>query len=55
MTPFVADVKRNYIFGGICPIASNLSIKVCLYSVFCLSSNLYERRRFMLMKIITPS
>ncbi|KAL8551596.1 hypothetical protein ACS0TY_000616 [Phlomoides rotata] len=27
MTPFVADVKRNYIFGGICPIASNLSIK----------------------------
>ncbi|KAH6782856.1 subunit of exocyst complex 8 [Perilla frutescens var. hirtella] len=27
MTPFVADVKRNYIFGGICPIAANLSIK----------------------------
>ncbi|XP_057798893.1 exocyst complex component SEC8 [Salvia miltiorrhiza] len=27
MTPFVADVKRNYIFGGICPIAANWSIK----------------------------
>ncbi|KAK6156340.1 hypothetical protein DH2020_010588 [Rehmannia glutinosa] len=27
MTPFVADVKRNYIFGGICSIAANLSIK----------------------------
>lgn len=37
MTPFVADVKRNYIFGGICPIAANLSIKVCLYSNFCWS------------------
>lgn len=39
MTPFVADVKRNYIFGGICGIAANLSIKVCrslrLYSNFC--------------------
>ncbi|CAA0814086.1 Exocyst complex component SEC8, partial [Striga hermonthica] len=27
MAPFVADVKRNYIFGGICGIAANLSIK----------------------------
>ncbi|KAK6136197.1 hypothetical protein DH2020_030088 [Rehmannia glutinosa] len=27
MMPFVADVKRNYIFGGICSIAANLSIK----------------------------
>ncbi|PIN11069.1 hypothetical protein CDL12_16349 [Handroanthus impetiginosus] len=27
MTPFVADVKRNYIFGGICTIAANLSLK----------------------------
>ncbi|XP_042031644.1 exocyst complex component SEC8-like isoform X2 [Salvia splendens] len=27
MAPFVADVKRNYIFGGICPIAANWSIK----------------------------
>ncbi|XP_012834771.1 PREDICTED: exocyst complex component SEC8 [Erythranthe guttata] len=27
MIPFVADVKRNYIFGGICGIAANLSIK----------------------------
>ncbi|KAI3458935.1 hypothetical protein Pfo_015598 [Paulownia fortunei] len=27
MTPFVADGKRNYIFGGICGIAANLSIK----------------------------
>lgn len=27
MAPFVAGVKRNYIFGGICSIASNASIK----------------------------
>ncbi|KAL2227613.1 UNVERIFIED_CONTAM: Exocyst complex component SEC8, partial [Sesamum indicum] len=27
MTPYVADVKRNYIFGGICGIAANLSLK----------------------------
>ncbi|KAL6586438.1 exocyst subunit [Orobanche minor] len=27
IAPFVADVKRNYIFGGICGIAANLSIK----------------------------
>ncbi|XP_042035948.1 exocyst complex component SEC8-like [Salvia splendens] len=27
IAPFVADVKRNYIFGGICPIAANWSIK----------------------------
>ncbi|KAL3647373.1 exocyst subunit [Castilleja foliolosa] len=27
MIPFVEDVKRNYIFGGICGIAANLSIK----------------------------
>lgn len=30
MAPFVAEVKRNYIFGGICGIAANASIKVCL-------------------------
>ncbi|CAI0410952.1 unnamed protein product [Linum tenue] len=28
MAPFVAPVKRNYIFGGICSVASNASIKV---------------------------
>ncbi|XP_051130784.1 exocyst complex component SEC8 isoform X2 [Andrographis paniculata] len=28
MAPYVADVKRNYIFGGICSIAANLSLKV---------------------------
>ncbi|PIA37215.1 hypothetical protein AQUCO_03000065v1 [Aquilegia coerulea] len=27
MAPFIADIKRNYIFGGICSIASNASIK----------------------------
>ncbi|XP_022765454.1 exocyst complex component SEC8-like [Durio zibethinus] len=27
MVPFVAGVKRNYIFGGICSIAANASIK----------------------------
>lgn len=35
MTPFVADVKRNYIFGGICPIAANWSIKVCSLLKLC--------------------
>ena len=28
MAPFVAGVKRNYIFGGICTVAANASIKV---------------------------
>ncbi|KAK6933420.1 Exocyst complex component Sec8, N-terminal [Dillenia turbinata] len=27
MAPFVAGVKRNYIFGGICSIAANITIK----------------------------
>lgn len=27
MAPFVAEMKRNYIFGGICGIAANTSIK----------------------------
>lgn len=27
MAPFVAGIKRNYIFGGICTIAANASIK----------------------------
>ncbi|KAM7272656.1 hypothetical protein ACFE04_027319 [Oxalis oulophora] len=27
LTPFVAGVKRNYIFGGICTVAANASIK----------------------------
>ncbi|KAF2298118.1 hypothetical protein GH714_015219 [Hevea brasiliensis] len=30
MAPLVAGVKRNYIFGGICSIAANASIKACL-------------------------
>ncbi|KAJ6892853.1 exocyst complex component SEC8-like isoform X4 [Populus alba x Populus x berolinensis] len=29
MAPFVASAKQNYIFGGICSIAANASIKVC--------------------------
>lgn len=28
MAPFVPDLKRNYIFGGICSVAANTSIKV---------------------------
>ncbi|KAK6929163.1 Exocyst complex component Sec8, N-terminal [Dillenia turbinata] len=27
MAPFVAGVKRNYIFGGICSVAANITIK----------------------------
>eukprot|EP00262_Sarcandra_glabra_P014354 TRINITY_DN4195_c0_g1_i1.p1 TRINITY_DN4195_c0_g1~~TRINITY_DN4195_c0_g1_i1.p1 ORF type:complete len:1080 (+),score=210.22 TRINITY_DN4195_c0_g1_i1:352-3591(+) len=27
MAPFIAELKRNYIFGGICSIAANASIK----------------------------
>lgn len=27
MAPFVAGIKRNYIFGGICSVAANVSIK----------------------------
>ncbi|KAL3838292.1 hypothetical protein ACJIZ3_022883 [Penstemon smallii] len=27
MAPFVADAKRNYIFGGVCSVAANTSIK----------------------------
>ncbi|XP_058072108.1 exocyst complex component SEC8 [Magnolia sinica] len=27
MAPFIAEIKRNYIFGGICGIAANASIK----------------------------
>ncbi|CAK7325414.1 unnamed protein product [Dovyalis caffra] len=30
MAPFVAGVKQNYIFGGICSIAANASIKALL-------------------------
>ena len=32
MAPFVAEVKRNYIFGGIYGIAANASIKVSMCS-----------------------
>lgn len=28
MGPFVSGVKRSYIFGGICSVAANVSIKV---------------------------
>ncbi|KAE9445826.1 hypothetical protein C3L33_22277, partial [Rhododendron williamsianum] len=28
MAPFIAGIKRNYIFGGICSVAANVSIKV---------------------------
>lgn len=28
MAPFVAGLKRNYIFGGVCSVAANVSIKV---------------------------
>lgn len=31
MAHFVAGVKRNYIFGGICSIAANASMKVCMF------------------------
>ncbi|XP_047332675.1 exocyst complex component SEC8 [Impatiens glandulifera] len=27
MSPFIADAKRNYIFGGICGVAANASVK----------------------------
>ncbi|CAN6477583.1 unnamed protein product [Victoria cruziana] len=27
IAPFVAEVKRSYIFGGICSVAANMSIK----------------------------
>lgn len=30
MAPFIAGSRRNYIFGGICSVASNGSIKVCI-------------------------
>ncbi|KAH7547922.1 hypothetical protein JRO89_XS14G0039800 [Xanthoceras sorbifolium] len=33
MAPFVAADKRNYIFGGICSIVADTSIKVCMYSL----------------------
>ncbi|CAL5404367.1 unnamed protein product [Camellia sinensis] len=33
MAPFVAGVKRSYIFGGICSVAANSSIKICRNSI----------------------
>lgn len=30
LAPFVSELKRNYIFGGISSIAANVSIKVSL-------------------------
>jgi exocyst complex component 4 len=29
MAPYVAEPKRNYVFGGISSVAANASIKVC--------------------------
>jgi exocyst complex component 4 len=29
MAPYVAESKRNYVFGGISSVAANASIKVC--------------------------
>ena len=29
MAPFISSPKRNYIFGGICSVAANASIRVC--------------------------
>ncbi|GFP87668.1 exocyst complex component sec8 [Phtheirospermum japonicum] len=43
MTPFVADVKRNYIFGGICGIAANLSIKA-LAAISSIDSEVVQMR-----------
>ena len=31
MAPFVAGVKRNYIFGGICSIAANAFMKARMF------------------------
>jgi len=28
MAPFISNAKRNYIFGGICGVAANASVKV---------------------------
>lgn len=33
MAPFVAGVKRNYIFGGICSIAANASMTVGVHFI----------------------
>ncbi|GAV90360.1 LOW QUALITY PROTEIN: hypothetical protein CFOL_v3_34282, partial [Cephalotus follicularis] len=33
--PFVAGVRRNYIIRGICGIAANASIKVCMFYLLC--------------------
>lgn len=30
MAPFISELKRNYIFGGISSVAANASIKVCI-------------------------
>lgn len=35
MAPFISGTKRNYIFGGICNIAANAAIKVCMMD-YCL-------------------
>ena len=36
MAPYIAESKRNYVFGGISSVAANASIKVCFE--FCCSA-----------------
>lgn len=33
MSPFITGSKRSYIFGGICSVAANASIKVCMLNI----------------------
>lgn len=35
MAPFISGEKRNYVFGGICGIAANASIKVQVFLLSC--------------------
>lgn len=34
MAPYISGEKRNYVFGGICGIAANASIKVHISSFY---------------------
>jgi hypothetical protein len=54
MAPFVASLKRNYIFGGICSIAANASIKVHLHSYFGWNFFFLDFKMFM-FQIVVPS
>ena len=44
MAPFVAELKRNYIFGGICSVAAQASIKVVhsIISIYNMSISTLE-------------